>query len=166
MKYIVIFAMLFTLIYGGVTTKAHFLQTSNGIGGVIHVEPNDQPLVGVDTQMYIELKDTNNRLSETNCKCTIEIKKNGVVTSSSNPDISKTNDGSILVSQTVQFPEKGVYQVVLIGTAKQQEFDQFTLVYDIRADRGIESLYTNPNWIIGGVIFIGILVAIFWFKLR
>jgi hypothetical protein len=143
---------------------AHFLQTSNGIGGVIHVEPNDKPLIVVDTQLFIELKDTKNRLSESNCSCTLELKKNDTIITSTQPNISKTSDATILVSQSVVFPEKGVYQIKLAGTPKQQEFEPFTLLYDIRADeKRKESIPVDVNVVIGGVSLVAVVVLIFWY---
>ncbi len=138
---------------------AHVLQTDGSIGAVLHVDPEDDPIVGEQSSFFFSIKDKQNKFSFANCSCTVTVKENGTIMSQ-----TTISDQTFLYT----FPRKGVYQVTLTGKSNNKSFQSFSLTYDIRVARETknQSVNTNttthmPHLFVGGMILLfGIVVLI------
>lgn len=109
--------------------------SSDGVEAMIHVDPDDTPLAGQDSQTWFMLSQTNGRMiSLERCNCQVM-----VYNASNEPiadDLSLSTlsvQGHDVISTTINFPAPGPYTVVLSGTAKDESFAPFELEFPITA---------------------------------
>lgn len=106
---------------------AHVLKTDGNVGAVVHIDPEDDPIVGQETTIYFDIKDKSGKFNAENCDCIFIVKKAG------NNIFSQPLKGTI---GSYNFPEKNIYTLELKGTPKAEgQFDAFTLSYDVRVER-------------------------------
>jgi hypothetical protein len=163
-KIITLFAVFGILLSSFSIAEAHFLVTDKDIGGIIHIDPDDNPIIGVKSNIFIDLKDQKNRLQVGNCDCNIKILKNDQEISSYPINVVKGQDGSLFVTTEYLFNEKAVYTIRLEGKSKTNSFENFTLNYDFFVEKGQGNEWYNYWYIwIGGF---GIILMILWFLIR
>lgn len=111
--------------------SAHVLKQDNGITGILHIPPEDNPSAGQPTEMDESFGDQAGRFSLPDCDCMMSIKGGGKVlqTVPLKPYFSGATLDSVA---TVQFPTVGVYDVVVTGRAKDHKFPDFQLDYLVR----------------------------------
>lgn len=141
--------------------SAHILKSSGSVGAVMHIQPDDDPIVGEISSFYFDFKDKNNKFSAQDCTCLLTILKNSeeVFVQPLFQDHSVPSLTNASVQYT--FPEKGVYTIKITGAPKSEPtFEAFTLEYDIRVERTSQwTKSADTNWItehlsiiIGGVL--------------
>lgn len=168
-KSILLLSMLVTLfITTQKQTVAHVLEKEQTVGAVLHVSPNDDPVVGEVTDFFFEFKDTEGKFNPTLCICTVviyendkEILKQDLFQSSTTPTLEEAIFSYV-------FPKKGLYTIKVLGESTDSSFEAFTLEYDIRVDREKSSIAettddTSVSWIKQHIVHIvgGILLGIF-----
>lgn len=120
--------------------EAHMLKTDGDIGAVIHVDPDDNPIAGEQSQLYFDVKDKTGKLSPKNCECTVHILQ-GDRTLTSIPlyrDSSQVNREHAVA--TYVFKTRGIYTILLEGKPQHEnDFQPFVLSYDIRVERESQS---------------------------
>lgn len=123
--------------------SAHVLQTDGSIGAVLHIEPDDDPIAGPVSSIFLEFKDKQNKFSSQNCNCTFSITENGQEIFNQ-PLFQTTNDpNSLTASIFFTFPQKDIYQLKVTGApSTPNAFQPFTLTYDVRVER---TANTNAN---------------------
>lgn len=123
--------------YLGVVTNpvliAHEVKTSKGVGATIHIAPDDRPVAGKKSTIWIALtKRGGQTIPYEKCDCRIEVQ------SVADPSIKFTlSSPSKLVenyigvpSLEVTFPQAGRYELRLIGSPKEEsEFRPFELTF-------------------------------------
>jgi len=117
-------------------TAAHVLKIDGTIGGVIHINPDDDPIVGEAANIYFDIQDTINKFKGTNCDCTLIIKdaSTGKTVDQRKKLDSISNDKTIGFIYT--FKQKGIYTLILHGEGvPETAFSPFNLSYDIRVER-------------------------------
>ncbi len=112
---------------------AHEVRTSNAVGGTIHIEPNDRPISGQKTRVWIALtKRGGEIIPYEKCNCRLEVRsltnKNIKFTA---PKFASILDRYLgLPSMEVTFPEVGRYELRLRGEPKgDQDFSEFELIF-------------------------------------
>lgn len=148
------------------TATAHILKSDENIGGVIHVDPNDEPVAKSQSSISFEIKDTANKFSYEKCNCIFSISQN-------EKEIYSTELPKDSTAQTTEytFPTANSYRITLTGApVDSQEFRPFTLEYDIRVSKEVtqkeSTSVTNNNshayyalaFITLGVIIISIIL--------
>jgi hypothetical protein len=147
---------------------AHILVTDRNIGAVLHIDPEDDPIVKQQAGFFFEFKDRDNKFKPQNCDCTFKVLQ-------ANKEIYSTplfgnNDKPSLDNASVfyTFPEKNVYKIQVIGKPTDNSFTPFTLSYDIRVEREAgQSTSSSQNWfvshilhfIVGGIIVMFIIIS-------
>jgi hypothetical protein len=106
--------------------SAHILETSGSIGGVIHIDPDDDPIVGLPSTLMFELKDKENKFELQQCDCSVKIFKNDELI---HQELLSSNSLPFI------FPEKNIYRIEVSGNPKNQEFSPFHLSYSVRVSR-------------------------------
>lgn len=137
--------VIFVGMFSGISSaQAHVLQSNGTIGAVMHVTPEDDPIVGELTDFYFEFKDTTGKFNPEQCDCVISVKKSGEEIYSQPLFSENTNPSLQNASISYRFPEKNVYSVSIIGEPlKAGTFQPFTLTYDLRVER--ESILPNAD---------------------
>ncbi len=112
---------------------AHEVRTSNAVGGTIHIEPNDRPISGQKTRVWIALTRRGGEIIPyEKCNCRLEVRsltnKNIKFTASKSASILDRYLG--LPSIEVTFPQVGRYELQLNGEPKGDEnFSEFELIF-------------------------------------
>ena len=74
MKYLTLFILFIVLssLFPSIT-QAHILITDEGIGAVVHINPDDDPIVDSLTSFFFEFKDQKNKFQPKLCDCRVVI---------------------------------------------------------------------------------------------
>jgi hypothetical protein len=168
----IILLLLLLLFITATPAQAHVLISDGTIGAVLHVDPEDDPIVGQQSNFFFEFKDKQNKFKPENCDCTFTIKESDKVIFTQ-PLFQNTNNPSLNnASVSFTFPKRDIYEVAVVGKPNASEaFQPFTLTYNIRVERIADGSNPAPqSWIaahivqlIGGVLVLGFLL---WFLLR
>lgn len=112
---------------------AHEVRTSQEVGGTIHIEPNDRPVAGKKSTIWIALtKRGGEIIPYEKCNCRMEVRslidKNIKFEVSNSLSIIERYLG--LPSLEVTFPQVGRYELKLSGSPKGDEnFQPFELIF-------------------------------------
>lgn len=145
--------------------SAHTLKTDGSVGAVLHVSPDDDPVAGVNTDFFFDLKDTNNVVSPENCTCVARVLQNGKEIYSQS--LFQTNATPSLEDASFSYtlPQKDIYTVEISGNPKNgASFEPFTLAWDIRVARdAAEQNAASENTVISVLPSLIILTAVIIF---
>ena len=118
---------------------AHEVKTSQEVGGTLHIEPNDRPIAGQKTRIWIALtKRGGEIIPYEKCNCRMEVR------SLTDRGIKFTVADSLsiidrflgLPSLAVTFPQVGRYELKLIGNPRgNASFDSFELLFTTNVGR-------------------------------
>ncbi len=120
----------------GPAALAHEMVHDGSVGGMLHIEPDDNPLVGTANPTWFELTLRGGApLTTGTCACTLSVYagtyKPGAKALSTPP--LKLDRGREVAAVT--FPKVGAYTLVLTGKPKSgTAFAPFTLQWVVRAD--------------------------------
>jgi hypothetical protein len=121
------------------TRIAHEVRTSNSVGGTIHIEPNDRPIAGQKSRIWIALtKRGGEIIPYDQCNCRLEVRS---LTNKAVKFIVPRSTSIIdiylgLPSIEVTFPEVGRYELRLNGSAKRSaDFPDFELIFTTNVGR-------------------------------
>lgn len=165
-KNLIIFLFLFAsffLIYSSV--QAHILQINGSIGAVMHIDPDDDPIVGKPSNFFFEFKDKTNKFSPQNCTCIASIIENNKEIYSTSL-FTQNNTDLTNASFSFTFPQKDIYTIILRGAPiNGSDFQTFSLQYDVRVERVYSSNNrntgsTSPFFFQMLIVIIGILVGV------
>jgi hypothetical protein len=149
--------------------EAHILQTDTSIGAVLHVDPEDDPIVGQPASFFFEFKDKTNKFTPDACTCTVSIVEQGKEMYTQSLFQNSTAPNLTTASFSFTFPQKDVYQLKVNGMPTNPgTFQPFTLVYDLRVSREETAVSALANdtltgWILNHIIHIvviSVLVAL------
>jgi hypothetical protein len=158
MNKILIFLLSLLILHFALLTSvdAHILKTDGSIGGIIHIDPEDDPIAGELSNIFWDLTNNGQKFNIDDCICYVSILENG-------KEIEKER----LMNETFTytFPKKDVYQILVSGSPKgKSSFAPFNLSYDIRvervSDKQPETIITNPNTVSKRVIIGAIITAL------
>lgn len=136
---ILFFCLLIAYCFLRLTTPAyaHILLTDGSIGAVVHVNPEDDPIIGQPAQFFFEFKDKENKFIPSNCDCQYSLELNGKVLTEGDLFADTSNPSLDNASFSYTFSEKGVYSVIITGEPKTSgSFQSFRLEDSIRVERG------------------------------
>ncbi len=134
--------LLTTGLSGGVA-KAHVLKQNNGISGVLHIPPIDEPNAGELTKLDISFGDQTSGFNLQDCDCKVSIARDGKILQTVLPEPAL--QGATLESVSrVTFPKVGVYDIIATGSDKAGTFPSFKLTYTVRVASGEGAVTTSP----------------------
>lgn len=132
--------LFFTIIFGGLFlgpvpfVRAHVLLTDGPVGVVLHIEPDDDPIVGQRSPIFFEFKDKEGRFSPAQCNCRVRLLRDSKEIS--NQSLVSAEGSGAEMSAVVVFPERALYQLQISGAPRNTGvFQPFTLIKDVRVDR-------------------------------
>ncbi len=119
------------------TVSAHFQEMDGSVSALVHIIPDDSPIVGEKSVVEFAITDSHGKFDALQCNCSVSLRRNGseIVT----VPLSDTSSAQLV------FPQRGVYELILIGTPKDgSTFQPFSLSYDVRVSREQTApAYTN-----------------------
>jgi hypothetical protein len=119
---------------------AHVLKNDGPIGVLLHVNPDDDPIVGQPAALLFSVTDSTNRFDPAACNCMVTISEQGKQLFSGS--MLRLGSAASIYSLTLPFtfPEKAVYHIVASGHPKNgKSFQNFQVDYDLRVDRGTDA---------------------------
>lgn len=116
--------------------RAHVLKSDGSVGAILHVSPDDDPIAGVSTDFFFELKDKEGKFTPENCDCSAIVFQNGKEIYSQ-PLFQNTAKPSLDdASFSYVLPQKDIYSVQIVGKPLSNgSFQPFALAWDIRVAR-------------------------------
>lgn len=174
MKKIIGLLLGFCILYSfPLPVDAHVLKMDGNIGVIIHISPDDDPIVGKESNFFFEFKDKQGKFSPEKCDCVVSISTSGSTLFTQTLFTNTTDPSLRNASLTYTFPTTGVYQAVITGNPiTKNAFTPFHLIYDIRVDKTIKTEnVTSSSWISSyipyiavGIITCGFLISVILFK--
>lgn len=135
MKKILVFFLLMVMCTNA--SYAHFESVDRSITGILHMDPDDNPIAGQETPFHIDIKDADNKFDIKNCICTITIFDNEEKIYSF--ENSQLPIGLYEINFNYEIPKKGVYKIVVDGKPKTpDDFKQFNIAFDARFERELD----------------------------
>ncbi|GGJ85345.1 hypothetical protein [Deinococcus aquiradiocola] len=116
--------------------SAHEIARDGNVGGLLHIEPDDAPVVGRANAFYFEVNQKGGTpVLLTQCACTLSVYAGGVragATPLSRPRLTQAKGE---LKGVLNFPTPGAYTLVLNGTPRAgATFGKFKLSWVVRAD--------------------------------
>lgn len=142
------FLLLILLVIPIGTADAHVLKSDGSVGAILHVSPDDDPIAGVQTDFFFEIKDKSGTFVPDNCICTASILQNGTEVYSQPLFANNASPNLDNASLSYVLPQRDVYVVQMKGKPiGKGTFEPFTLSWDIRVERDQkpESQTTDNN---------------------
>jgi hypothetical protein len=161
-------ALFFLFFFLGATPAfAHVILSSGSINALLHINPDDKPVAGQNSELLFVIKDKQNKFSLSDCACGVEISQNGTVKESGELKPTGNNqDGSY----PYVFPEKAVYQIKLVGKPiEENTFQPFTLNFDIRVEHDTNDRInplTQPLIIVCLVVIVAVFCIILFTHIK
>ncbi|MBD2177329.1 hypothetical protein H6F42_10445 [Pseudanabaena sp. FACHB-1998] len=118
---------------------AHEVKTSQNVGGTIHIEPNDHPVAGKKTRIWVALtKRGGEIIPYEKCNCQMEVRSltDRSIRFTVNNPLSILDRYLGLPSLEVTFPQVGRYELKLSGSPlNNQDFAPFELTFTTNVGR-------------------------------
>jgi hypothetical protein len=147
--------------YTTIPAAAHVLKQDNGISGVLHIPPEDDPSAAQPTELNLSFGDARDAFSLADCNCTVVVKTSTgagsiarvVETAPLHPYYS---DSTLDSKTSVTFPTIGVYNVIVKGSARDSKFPAFQLDYLVRVATSADGSTAPANNNGTAVVFISV----------
>jgi len=140
LKKFIIFILIAILL--GLPSKsfAHVLLTDQSIGAVMHINPDDDPIVGRLSSFFFDFKDKTGKFDPTQCDCKFQIIENNMLIYSQPLFSNNQTPGLSNTSAFYTFPKKDIYSIRITGKPLASNlFQPFTLKYDLRVSRVVSA---------------------------
>lgn len=141
---------------------AHELKSEGKISALIHINPDDDPIAGQNSEILFLISDKDKKFQAENCNCVASVIENDEVLFTSPLFKGQTSYRGIFAPAIpFVFPHKGVYTIILTGDPKNENlFQKFSLTYNIRIDKDASTPATPPfKKTLGYIVTIGILIT-------
>lgn len=157
-KYSVAFVVIVAALVFGTSevAQAHVLTVDGDIGAVLHILPDDNPMVGESTQYVLSFSGTS--LNLTHCNCRVHIIEDGQEIATQ--PLKLTND--TVGEGTYTFMRPAVYTLEVTGAPTTPGvFQSFKLQYEVRVAGGIvEAKQISPLLGIALAVDVGFVLLI------
>ena len=150
--------------------SAHQLGSNNGVTVVLHVDPDDAPVSGANTQLVLYYGTTMPKtvFNTRYCDCHVQV-YDGTKTIADVPIKTEFGNGT-QATANVTFPSAAAYQVVVSGSATSGQFPTFRVPFVVRVVAGTASNKARAAFFerlaIGVVALIGASIAILRWRRR
>ncbi len=130
-----VFILALVMVFTPSFAAAHVLSTDGSVGAVMHIDPEDDPIIGAPATFFFEFKDTKGKFSLSDCACIFSLHRGQQTLTESL--LRPVNASDILTGVArFTFEQKAVYTVTVLGVPKVAgAFQPFTLTYDVRVAR-------------------------------
>ncbi len=148
-----------TLALPGVAS-AHVLKVDGDIGAVLHINPDDSPTTGDDTDYILSFDDATGRFNLDNCNCTVAFIADGKTVDTKPLAVS----GRTVSENHYTFTQPAVYTLRFTGAPKTADaFQSFSLDYPVRVSGSQAKMQPMPLalWVGMGMMIGLVLLAAF-----
>ena len=115
---------------------AHETKYTGDFGILLHTEPDDNPFVGEQAQMFFAFTTGETQFHFDTCICSLRIELKDKQVSGGELKPADESYGTNVGYYDFVFPQKGVYEITLVGSPKNPlDFHEFEVSYDLRVDR-------------------------------
>jgi hypothetical protein len=115
---------------------AHEVKLQNDISVTLHMEPQDDPVVGEPGELFLSFKDFQNRFNIDDCDCSAKVfSKDKVLFNGHLSEKAGESFGSNSVVINTIFPKKAIYTVSLIAKSKTGVFPDVKMDFFVRIAR-------------------------------
>jgi hypothetical protein len=114
---------------------AHDLVRDGDVGALLHIEPDDNPIVGKANPTWFEVNQRGGRaVTTTNCDCVLNVYAGSVKPGAKPVATLPVKTSGRRLGASVTFPNDGAYTLVLSGKARAgATFRPFSLAFVVRA---------------------------------
>jgi len=140
--------------------SAHVLKVDGNIGAVLHINPDDNPTTGDDTDYTMSFDDASGKFNLSNCDCTVAFIADGKTVGTRQLAVS----GKTVSENHYTFTRPAVYTFRFTGKPKTPgAFQSFSLDYLVRVSGGQAAIQPMPPalWIGMGMMVGLVLLAAF-----
>ncbi|GMA14559.1 hypothetical protein E5F05_10085 [Deinococcus metallilatus] len=129
--------LLAALLLTSTPALAHEIVRDGNVGALLHIEPDDAPLVGLPNKTWFETNQRGGKaITLINCACVLSVYQGAVkpgVNPISTPGL-KTEKNKLAAD--LMFPQEGAYTLVLTGKPRPgATFNAFRLEWVVRAEK-------------------------------
>ena len=118
--------------------EAHSLASEKSIEGIVHIDPNDDPVAGRETNFHIEIHDGKSRFNVNECNCEVFLYDQGRIVYSYKNTYEKQSSDLYDINFSYNFPKKGIYELKVSGKPNvENAFESFDLNFEIKVDKVI-----------------------------
>ena len=133
--------LFFVLAFTASSALAHEIARDGNVGGLLHIEPDDAPVVGKPNAFYFEVNQKGGKpILLAQCSCSLQVYAGSVPKAGSGAvakpfSTPKLAQAKGELTGSLNFPRPGAYTLVLAGQPKAgATFSKFSLSWVIRAD--------------------------------
>lgn len=120
--------------------SAHTRTLTEGINIVMHIDPDDDPIVNKQATFTIQFSDEKKQFKLSDCHCVASISNENKTIYAKTLINKSENEGTF----TFTFPEGGIYSVQIAAYPKTEEtFQYFTYTTDIQVNRPLTKAENN-----------------------
>jgi hypothetical protein len=132
-KYTLLLSSVSLIMIGTTAAIAHEVRTSQEVGGTIHIEPNDRPIAGKKSTIWVALtKRGGEIIPYAKCNCRMDVRSlsdRSIKFTVANP-LAIIERYLGLPSLEVTFPQVGRYELKLSGSPRDgEDFAPFELTF-------------------------------------
>jgi hypothetical protein len=126
---------------------AHTVKTAGQVAATFHLEPSHNPRAGEPAQVWFALTQAGGTVIPLQqCDCQLQVVQAGQVIAQPPLRAIAAEQYQGIPAASITFPQVGIYQLVLQGTAKGgQTFAPFTLSYEVTVQPGTAPPTATPG---------------------
>ena len=146
-------SIIFISLFFAPGASAHILKSEGSIGVLLHLSPDDDPIVGEPANFFFEIKDKDNKFQPADCICKISIQSNYTEVFSGDLFIANDSNDINAAVFSYTFPAKAIYNIIVSGQPKTAGgFQTFHVEYDVRVERTqMSNAGNSSSWLIIGI---------------
>lgn len=116
--------------------SAHEIKIDGPMSVLLHMEPQDSPVVGEPARLFLAFTDSEERFALASCVCGVAVRRGDETLFVTKLDREEPEYGSNVASANITFPERGIYEVVVSGKpVTGGAFTPFSIQYAVRIER-------------------------------
>ena len=147
---------------------AHTLQRDEPIGALLHVSPDDDPIVGQPSTLLFEFQDSTQKFTVATCECVATILRAGEKIYELPLSAESVPGSAVHAAFAFVFPAEDTYRLEVSGTPTVEgRFEPFVLTYDLQVARTASQwprLHVHSLHLIGAGIVPVFVVGMVLFK--
>jgi len=162
-----VFVVVCLVVVSPQSVSGHSLESDEVVGAILHINPEDDPIVGEEAVLFFEFKSKSGDFEPADCDCTIliELNEENVYSGPLFERQHLTNDYGFANAVILYiFNSPGDYLVTVNGSPKNAgQYDDFEFTYDVPVYRTSAGSRSAPSVaILGGIIAVIALGAIYF----
>lgn len=127
--------VLLLLLLACTPALAHEIEKDGNVGALIHIEPDDAPVVGNNVTWFEVNQKGGIPITLKNCTCTLKVYAGSYKEGAKAQSTPKLSTDKNHLKATVNLPTDGAYTLVLTGKPRAgSDFNAFTLQWVVRAE--------------------------------